>query len=549
MNAGKLFFLLIAVFTMGLFGCQRKMEVPTGVTGNVIIRETPLFIEKENQGIISVGLEIADSVLLPELTNIRLVFGKEGKPKMIEGMVLNIEEKGKAVSGDTIRLEFLAPFTGEGNSIELGCDLPLNPGDYDLSLDISLKENVNLEESFSLAEVQLIFGQKYLLALPQTEKFRFRPALVLRAAGQDNCDTYRIPGLITTAKGTLISVYDNRYNNSKDLQEDIDVGMSRSTDGGQTWEPMKVIMDMGEWGGRPQRLNGIGDPSVLYDHTTHTIWVAAMWMSGGSPDDMNWWVSSPGMAPEETGQFILVKSTDDGLSWSGPINITQQIKDPEWQLLFAGPGRGITLEDGTLVFPGQFKEDIGVQALDGGQYTSHSTIVFSKDNGQTWQIGTGAKPNTTEAQVVQLPDGSLMLNMRDDKNKFEKERNNGRAVSITNDFGKTWITHPSSNSALPEPNCMASLIAHNMKVENEMKQVLFFSNPDSKEQRINMTIKASLDGGNTWPESKQILLNEAYGNGYSCMTMVDDRTIGIVYEGVKELYFQKIPVKELCQDN
>lgn len=73
----------------------------------------------------------------------------------------------------------------------------------------------------------------------------FRPALVLRAAGQDSCDTYRIPGLVTTNEGTLIAVYDNRYNNSKDLQEDIDIGMSRSTDGGRTWEPMKVIMDMG----------------------------------------------------------------------------------------------------------------------------------------------------------------------------------------------------------------------------------------------------------------------------------------------------------------
>jgi sialidase-1 len=324
--------------------------------------------------------------------------------------------------------------------------------------------------------------------------------------------------------------------------------MSRSSEGGQTWEPMRVIMDMGEWGGRPRRLNGIGDPAVLYDHTTGTIWVAALWISGSSPDKMLWWDSKPGMSPEETGQFVLVKSTDDGLTWSEPINITEQIKEPEWQLLLAGPGMGITRDDGTLIFAGQFKKDIGVQAIDGGQYTSHSTIVYSKDEGETWHIGTGAKPNTTEAQLVQLADGSLMLNMRDDLNRRVKDETNGRAVAITRDMGQTWETHPSSNSALPEPNCMASLIAHNVQIDGEEKQVLFFSNPNHKHQRINMTIKASFDGGNTWPEKNQLLLNAAPGFGYSCMTMIDDQTIGIVYEGVKELYFQKIPVKEFRKD-
>jgi sialidase-1 len=32
------------------------------------------------------------------------------------------------------------------------------------------------------------------------------------------------------------------------------------------------------------------------------------------------------------------------------------------------------------------------------------------------------------------------------------------------------------------------------------------------------------------------------------MTMVDENTIGILYEGTKELYFQKIPVKDILAD-
>jgi sialidase-1 len=268
-------------------------------------------------------------------------------------------------------------------------------------------------------------------------------------------------------------------------------------------------------------------------------------MSGATAEQMLWWASKPGLKPEETGQFILVNSTDDGLTWSQPINITEQIKEPGWQLLLQGPGRGITMKNGTLVFPAQFKSDLGTKSLDNGQYTCQSTIVYSQDGGKTWKIGSGARSNTTESQVVELADGNLMLNMRDDRNRKDKSETNGRAVSITSDYGKSWTLHPSSNSALPEPNCMASLISTDLSISGKLQQVLFFSNPDSKTDRNHMTIKASLDGGLTWPMAYQVELNSESGYGYSCMTMVDQKTIGIVYEGVKELYFQKIAVSDL----
>ncbi len=409
-------------------------------------------------------------------------------------------------------------------------------------------ENIDMMARLEIEGLSITLSDrtKIDLKVPSGENI-VRFGQVLRAAGQDNCDTYRIPGLITTNSGTLIAVYDNRYNRSKDLQEDIDIGMSRSTDGGNSWEPMKIIMDMGEYGGRPEELNGTGDPCILYDHKTNTVWVAALWMSGASRDLMLWNTSEPGMTPEETGQFLIVKSTDDGITWSEPVNITKQIKDPSWQLLLQGPGRGITTKDGTLVFPAQFKADIGEPALDGGQYTCHSTIVWSRDGGTTWNIGTGAVSNTTEAQVVELSDGALMLNMRDDLNRKEKGVTNGRAVAVTKDLGKTWIVHPTSNSALPEPNCMASLISADIFIEGVKKKVLFFSNPDNKISRSDMTIKASLDEGSKWPEKYQLEIYEPEGYGYSCLTMVDERTVGILYEGSKELYFQKIPVSDILK--
>lgn len=290
---------------------------------------------------------------------------------------------------------------------------------------------------------------------------------------------------------------------------------------------------MGEFNGLPEDENGIGDPAVLVDRATNTIWVAALWLHG-YPGERAWNASQPGLSEEKTGQLMLVKSEDDGLTWSSPINITETTKNPEWQLFFNGPGAGITMDNGTLVFPAQFKDKDRIP---------HSTIIYSKDGGQSWKVGTGAKSETTEAQVVQISKGTLMLNMRDDRNRANrKDSLNGRSVAVSRDMGKTWVEHPSSRKALIEPNCMASIVSYE---HPQRGKILFFSNPDSKTRRNHITIKTSFDLGMTWPESNQIELYADDTYGYSCLSIIDDNYLGILYEGKKELYFQKIPLNEL----
>ncbi len=377
----------------------------------------------------------------------------------------------------------------------------------------------------SLIKYSVFLGLLMVLVGCGTERSLKNITVLLRQHGDDGVDTYRIPGLVTTKEGTLIAVYDMRRNGSVDLQEDVDIGMNRSTDGGTTWEPMKVIMDMGEWGGLPENQNGIGDPSVLVDKVTGTIWVAAVW-AHGHPGERNWWASKPGMSPKTTSQFMLTKSEDDGLTWSEPINITSQIKDPKWHLLLQGPGKGITMDNGTLVFPAQYKDE---------EEMPHSTIIYSSDQGATWKIGTGAKSNTTEAQIVELDDGSLMLNMRDN-------RGGSRSIYTTSNMGETWEVHSTSRIALIEPVCMASLIKHTYRG----KAYLLFSNPNSVERREHMTIKLSKDMGDTWPEDYQVLLDSGSGRGYSCMTSIDEETIGILYEGSQaDLVFQRVKISDL----
>lgn len=402
-------------------------------------------------------------------------------------------------------------------------------------LSLTLNDQADLDHTIHAAITKAVVNKNTIaVASPEASSLK-RIGRALRQHMDDGVHTYRIPGLATTNNGTLIAVYDVRRNSSVDLQEDIDVGMSRSTDGGQSWESMKIVMDMGEWGGKPEIENGIGDPSVLVDATNNTIWVAGIW-AHGHPGKRNWFASGKGMKPEQTSQFVLVKSEDDGLTWSEPINITSQIKHPDWHLLLQGPGKGITLQDGTLVFPAQFKDENEVP---------HSTLIYSKDHGKSWQIGTGAKSNTTESQVVELSDHSLMLNMRDDRGSGEGKGTGARSVMITRDLGKTWSEHPTSRRALPEPVCMASLIRHQYRG----RDLLLFSNPFDQFARQNLTIKISEDEGMTWQEKYFTLLDEGWGRGYSCMSIIDEDTIGILYEGSQaDLVFQRMSMKELMKD-
>jgi len=350
-----------------------------------------------------------------------------------------------------------------------------------------------------------------------------RIGIALRNAGDSGSACYRIPGLTTTPKGTLIAVYDIRWRNTRDLPDDIDVGMSRSTDGGRTWEKMQIVLNMGD--GPGWNFDGVGDPSVLVDEQTGESFIFALWSHG----NRGWNGSGLGLSPEETGQLVMTQSSDDGKTWSKPINLTKQLKKSEWRLMLQGPGRGITMQNGTLVLPMQFRD-----SPENGSLPS-SFIAWSKDHGKTWQSSNAPKKNTTEAQVAELSDGTLMLNMRDN-------RGGSRSVYITNDLGETWQEHSTTRRGLPEPVCMASLIS----IPNIPKGLLF-SNPNvSRAPRRNMTIKGSLDDGMTWPEKHQLLLDEGSSAGYSCLTMIDEKTVGILFEGSRaHMTFMRIPLADL----
>ena len=334
-------------------------------------------------------------------------------------------------------------------------------------------------------------------------------------AGADGVAAYRIPAIATTNKGTLIVIADARVSKNRDLPNNIDLVMRRSTNSGAAWEPMKVILDY-------PGLAGVGDPCIVVDRDTGTIWVFALY----GPKGIGLFASK--VSPDEQRAKILaVKSDDDGRTWSKPVILDGQANSKKWFCALASPGSAIQMRDGVLVVPGYYRPDKGRRM--------NSFIFYSTDHGKTWRFSDGpnvkGSQSASEAAVIELNDGSLMLNMR---NHYKK---GCRAVSTTRDMGKTW-SEITFAKALPEPVCQASMIRYTSTRDGYDKDRIVFSNPSKSRGRTSMTVKMSYDEGKTWPVSRTIHTGPS---AYSCMTILADGSIGLFYEhGDKKSPYEKM---------
>ncbi|MFN0129879.1 MAG: exo-alpha-sialidase [Verrucomicrobiales bacterium] len=520
------------------------------VAATIIIRDVPAQEQGMLAGLVGTASQPVHPVLIRNehgpLTRV-VVVAEQGTDARVEAFVFNLDGTDDLDDLESLTLvstgdnDDFSPATPIGKpakpsaTITFRAERGLADGKNVFWLSCRLKPTADLSHRVTAKCSSIDTTMGKLTPRDDSPRVRHRIGVALRRHQDDGVHTYRIPALTTSAAGTLLCVYDRRRRMGRDLQEDIDIGLSRSTDGGRAWEPARVIMDMGEYGGLPQEQNGCSDPGIIVDRQTGEIFCFAVWMNG-KPGKHQWNDdgSEPGFEIGKSAQFLMVRSKDDGLTWSQPENLTRQLKQEAWWLLAPSPQQGINLPDGTLVMPVEGRD--GRDAL-----SSFATIMISRDHGTTWTVGTPAFSGGNECQAAQLGNGSIMLNMRNDHERF-------RAVFVTKDLGHTWQPHESNRNTLIEPNCNGSLLRVDYEEAAEKRHVLLFANPHTQMGRTHHTIQVSFDDGRTWPKTHHLLLDEGRGAGYPSLTRVDESHVGIVYEGSQShLVFEKFSLDELLR--
>lgn len=339
--------------------------------------------------------------------------------------------------------------------------------------------------------------------------------------GKGGYHTYRIPALVVTPGGTALAFCEGRKNGSGD-SGDIDLVMRRSADSGATWSDQAVV--------RSDRGNTCGNPCPVVDARTGTVWLLSTWNRG---EDHEREIISG--RSKDTRRVFVMSSADEGRTWSEPKEITSAVKKPDWTWYATGPGSGIQIlhgeHAGRLV--------LACDHIEAKTERYYSHVVFSDDQGHTWNLG-GSVPNdqVNECEVVELADGRLMLNMRN----YNRARQR-RQKAFSRDGGGTWEDQ-GFDPALVEPVCQASLVRYSWPVQGK-GNVILFSNPASTE-RVNMTVRASCDDGETWPRDRVL---HAGPSAYSDLAVFADRTAGCLYErGERHPYEQIALAKFTLQD-
>ena len=320
--------------------------------------------------------------------------------------------------------------------------------------------------------------------------------------GENGVHTYRIPALIETRDGVLIAVADARYDNGRDLPNHISLVMRRSLDGGTHWEGMRVI--------RESKEGGVGDASLLLDHSNGRVWC----FHNYGPPGIGFQNAKPGTRTgPDTLHFEAIYSDDSGETWSGPVDLTPQVKDPAWQAMFAASGTDVQISTGRFLVPLVIRDAKGIL---------HSLNAYSDDHGKTWRAGSPIGQGTDESHNVELKRGVVLQNMRD---------GDTRAVARSRDGGISFgpVSH---DAALIDARCNAGITRYHRNGVD----MLVFTNAAS-EKRENLTVKLSYDGGTTWPVARVI---DAGPSAYSTVIPLRDGSIGVLYERGEKNPYERI---------
>lgn len=299
---------------------------------------------------------------------------------------------------------------------------------------------------------------------------------------------YRIPALVTALNGDLIAAIDERVPSCGDLRmsRDINIVIRRSIDNGNSWSEIEKIVDYPDG-------QSASDPSMIVDEITGEIFLFFNFMDLDNEKNIYY--------------LKVVKSSDNGKTWTIPEDITSQITKPEWHsdFMFITSGRGFQTQSGKLLHT--------LVNLKNGLH-----LFESNDHGKTWAlIDTPIQP-ADESKIIELEDGSWMINSRVNGKGL-------RYVHTSTDSGKTWLTF--ADSTLIDPGCNASILRYSSLKNGDDRNLLIFANANAAKERNNLTVRVSYDEGKSWSKGKTVYSGES---AYSSLCVLANGEIGLFFE-------------------
>jgi sialidase-1 len=343
-------------------------------------------------------------------------------------------------------------------------------------------------------------------------------------SGTGGYASFRIPAILKAPNGHLLAFCEGRVKHAGDFGN-IDIVMKESRDQGKTWSTLRTLIDVDSLqAGNPAPVVDLLDPRfpngrLFLFYNTGNNHEGEVRKGNGRRDV--WYITS----------------IDNGKSWSGPINITEQVHRPnttaDWRSYANTPGHALQFTQGK--YKGRIYIAANHSAGDAKagfeDYQAHG--FYSDDHGNSFRLSESVTiPGSNESTAAELSGNRLMLNSRNQKGDIR-----ARIVSISKNGGATWDSSYFDRQLI-DPVCEGSLLNIGWK---KGKATLAFCNPASQTKRDSLTVRFSFDEGHSW--TKRWLVDNTLGRSdqqaYSDLVRLKKRKIGVLYErdGYKEIMF------------
>jgi sialidase-1 len=339
---------------------------------------------------------------------------------------------------------------------------------------------------------------------------------------------YRLPSVLVTSQGTLLVACQKRGGRGDDFAPSSLV-LRRSLDGGKTFEPEQTLFEHSgdcTFNGNlveERQSRTIFACFIAFPQAQRATWFSKTWMTRG-------------------GGFSIVKSTDEGKTWSAPIEVIPAPNADGWH----GGGafnnnHGVQLQHGSHA--GRLV--IAARVFKTGVYEGRAKagLIYSDDRGESWRVGgvvlRDQRDAAGEVTLAETADGEVYVNCR---NAVKKVLGKGdptskptptavplvlhqRIWSRSRDGGETFYEEGFHAELYDEP-CNAGLVLYAAK-EDASHGCLIFTAPAGP-RRTRLTGYVSRDGGRTWKPGR--VISESAG-GYSDTAILEDGGIVTLYEG------------------